>query len=55
VNNLDYLKILGYIIYAIGIVGGVEGVVKKSVSISLVAIGVFIIGSILLGMEKPTK
>ncbi len=52
---MDWIKIVGYIIYAIGIVGGVEGVVKKSVPISLVAIGVMVIGSILLGFKNSRK
>ena len=49
---MNIVKTLGYIIYAIGIVGGCEGVVKRSVSISLVAICVMIVGSVFLGWEK---
>ena len=52
---MNLMKILGYIIYAIGIVGGCEGVIKKSVSISLVAIVVIVVGSVFLGMEKKGK
>ena len=52
---MDIVKILGYTIYAIGIVGGCEGVIKKSVSISLVAIVVIVVGSVFLGMEKKGK
>ena len=54
-DYLDWIKILGYIIYGIGIVGGVQGVVKRSVPISLIAVGIIIIGSILLGFEKKEK
>lgn len=43
-------KLAGYILYAIGIVGGVEGVTSspKSVPISIVALIVIIIGSYLI-------
>jgi len=41
----------GYILYAIGIIGGVEGVVDKSIPISAVAIIVIIIASFLLKPE----
>lgn len=43
-------KIIGYILYAIGIVGAVEGItsVPKSIPISVVAMIVIIIASYLL-------
>lgn len=41
-------KILGYILYAVGIIGGVEGAVGKSIPISVVALIVIVIGSYLL-------
>lgn len=41
----------GYILYAIGIIGGVEGVVDKSIPISVVAVIVIIIASFLLKPE----
>lgn len=44
-------KILGYIIYGIGILGGVEGVMKESMPISIAAIAVLAVGSYLLGKE----
>ena len=52
---MDWMKIMGYIIYAIGIVGGVQGVLKKSVWQSVVAIAVMVVGSVLLGMDKKEK
>lgn len=45
-------KVLGYIIYGIGIIGGVEGVIKKSIPISIVAIAVLAAGSYLLGRKE---
>ena len=42
---------LGFIIYGIGIIGGVEGVMKKSIPISIVAIALLAAGSYLLGRE----
>lgn len=46
-------KILGYVLYAIGIVGAVEGISSdpKSIPISIVAMIVIIIASYLLGKE----
>ncbi len=44
-------KVFGYIIYGIGIIGGVEGVMKKSMPISIAAIAVLAAGSYLLGKE----
>lgn len=41
-------KMAGYVLYAIGIIGGVEGAVAKSISISIVALVVVVIGSYLL-------
>jgi hypothetical protein len=41
-------KILGYILYAVGIIGGVEGAVGKSIPISVAALIVIVIGSYLL-------
>lgn len=43
-------KLAGYVLYAAGIVGGVEGVTSspKSVPISIVALIVIIIGSYLI-------
>jgi hypothetical protein len=49
--EMDWMKIIGYILYAIGIVGGVQQVIKKNILLSMVAIVVIIIGSILLGMK----
>ncbi len=54
-EKMDWMKILGYILYAIGIVGGVQGVLKKSVWQSVVAIAVIVVGSFLLGMDKKEK
>jgi len=52
VVNMSAGKIMsGYILYAIGIIGGVEGVVDKSIPISAVAIIVIIIASFLLKPE----
>ncbi len=45
-------KVLGYIIYGIGIIGGVEGVMKKSIPISIIAIVVLAAGGYLLGREE---
>lgn len=48
-------KMLGYILYAIGIVGGVEGAVVRSnqyyIAISVVALIVIIIASYLLDKQ----
>ena len=52
---MDWMKILGFIIYAIGIVGCVEGVFKKSTEISVVALVVVIVGSVLLGFNDKKK
>jgi hypothetical protein len=43
-------KIIGYVLYAIGIVGAVEGITKvpKSIPISIIALIVIIIASYLL-------
>jgi len=43
-------KIIGYVLYAIGIVGAVEGIIStpKSIPISIVALIVIIIASYLL-------
>ena len=43
-------KILGYVLYAIGIIGAVEGITStpKSIPISIVALIVIIIASYLL-------
>jgi TRAP-type C4-dicarboxylate transport system permease large subunit len=54
-NSMDWMKILGFIIYAIGIVGCVEGVFKKSTEISAVALVVVIVGSILIGFNDKIK
>ncbi|MCK5560956.1 MAG: hypothetical protein KAJ51_10200 [Thermoplasmata archaeon] len=55
---MDVTKILGYTVYAIGIVGGVQGVFKSSIPISIVAIVVIVVGSVLLGVntnENPVS
>lgn len=46
-------KMAGYVLYAIGIIGGVEGVtsVPKSIMISIAALIVIVIGSYLLEKE----
>jgi hypothetical protein len=49
---MDWMKIAGYTIYGIGIVGGVEGAFKGNRPISIMAIGVIVLGSVLLGMKK---
>jgi len=49
---MDWMKIGGHVIYGIGLIGGVEGVIKASVPISMTAIGVLILGSVLLGIYK---
>jgi hypothetical protein len=41
----------GYIVYAIGIIGGVEGVVGKSIPISVVALIVIVIASFMLAKQ----
>lgn len=53
--GIDPIKVAGYVAYAVGIVGCVEGVLKESVPISLVAMVVVVIGSVLLGMKKKRK
>lgn len=45
---MSYGKIIGYVLYAIGIIGGVETAVDKNIPASVVAIVVIIIGSYLL-------
>ncbi len=55
---MDLMKISGYILYAVGIIGGVEGVVLRGElgrSISMAAMVVIIIGSILLGWDCGKK
>jgi len=52
---MDWMKTVGYIIYAIGIVGCVEGVIKESVPISIGGIMVVVIGSVILGACDPGK
>lgn len=46
------MKILGYIIYGIGIIGGVEGVMKKSLPISIAALAMLAAGAYLLGKKE---
>ena len=41
----------GYVLYAIGIIGGVEGAVDKSIPISIVALIVIVIASYMLKGE----
>jgi len=41
----------GYVLYAIGIIGGVEGAVGKSIPISIVALIVIVIASYMLKGE----
>ncbi len=53
--GMDLIKVVGYVVYAVGIVGCFEGVFKKSVPISLAAMAVVVIGSVLLGMTKKRK
>jgi hypothetical protein len=47
---MDFQKIAGHVLYAIGIIGGVEGAVgtPKSIPISVVALIVIIIGAYLI-------
>lgn len=45
---MDTERFVGYILYAMGIIGGTEGVVKKSIPISVAAMVVVILGSYLL-------
>ncbi len=52
---MDSGKVIGYILYAIGIVGGVEGASgvrqQYSAMISVVALIIIIIGSYLVGKK----
>ncbi|MCX9024933.1 MAG: hypothetical protein OIN85_02420 [Candidatus Methanoperedens sp.] len=41
----------GYVLYAIGIIGGVEGATGKSIPISVVALIVIVAGSYLINKE----
>jgi hypothetical protein len=45
---MSYEKIIGYVLYAVGIIGGVEGAVNKSITTSVVALIIIVIGSYLL-------
>ena len=47
---MDNQKIAGHVLYAIGIIGGVEGVTSapKSIPISVVALIVIVIGAYLI-------
>ncbi len=49
---MSYGKIIGYVLYAIGIIGGVEGATMPrgtlAIEASVVALIIIIIGSILL-------
>ncbi len=42
---------LGYLLYAVGIIGGVEGVLKRNVPISVVALLVVAVGGFLLSRK----
>lgn len=48
---MSFEKIAGYILYAVGIVGGMEGVFKNDIPISVVAFIVIVIGSYLLARK----
>ncbi len=48
---MSYEKIIGYVLYAIGIIGGVETAIDKRILASVVAIIIVIIGSYLLGKK----
>ncbi len=45
---MGFGRIIGYVLYAIGIIGGVETAINKMIQASVVAIIVIIIGSYLL-------
>ncbi len=42
------LKMAGYVLYAIGIIGGVEGATVESIHISVIALIVVVAGSYLI-------
>ena len=48
---MDIKKLAGYILYAIGIVGGAEGVIKKSLPISIIAVLVIVGASVLMSLK----
>jgi len=55
---MNMFKLFGLIMYAVGIIGGVEGVVLRGElgrSISIAAMVVIIIGSILLAWDGKKK
>ena len=52
--KIDCMRALGYIVYAVGVVGCVEGVYKASYPISIGGMIVVVIGSILLSI-KPKR
>ena len=49
---VDWTKTLALVVYAVGVVGGVEGVVKSSIPISVAALVVIVVGSALLSIGK---
>lgn len=51
-NRLDFPKFLGLLLYAVGIIGGTEGVLKRSASISAVAVLLVLVAAYLLSQEK---
>jgi hypothetical protein len=48
---MKWSRIGGLIVYGVGIVGACQGVIKGSYYISMIAFGVIVVGSIILGME----
>jgi hypothetical protein len=52
---MDIMKLLGFIFYAIGIIGGVEGMSKGDGMISIIAIIVIIAGSLLIVLSDENK
>ncbi len=51
---MNIFRTVGYTLYAIGIDGGAEGVIKASIGISAVSLIIILAGAALLGMKQAT-
>jgi len=53
--KIDLMKTVGYVVYAVGIVGCFEGVFRESIPISLAAMIIVIIGSVFLSIKPNSR
>ena len=52
---MDWFKIFGHLLFGIGIIGGAQGAIWRHHQISIIAIGIVAIGSILIGFKDEKK